>query len=67
MTELSITISVLCAAVFIIGLIAYKERKPNTSLSPRLFPAIPAMFVSGIVALYALVHLLNLYGIQTGR
>jgi hypothetical protein len=43
------------------------ERKPRVSLEPSLIPSIPVMFVSGFVALYALVHVLNLLGFQTGR
>jgi amino acid transporter len=49
------------------GTMAWLERRPKESLAPRLLPATPIMLVAGFVGLLALVHLLNLSGVQTGR
>jgi hypothetical protein len=62
---ITIAILFLCG-----GLIAYLvrlERQPRKRLEPRLIPTTPAIIVLGFVALVALVHLANLYGIHTGR
>jgi amino acid transporter len=48
------------------GLVIY-ERKPRESLNPKMLPSTALMLVIGIVALLALVHLVNLLGIHTGR
>ncbi len=50
----------------IAGLVMY-ERKPRESLNPSLLPTTALMLVIGIVGLLALVHLVNLLGIHTGR
>ena len=55
----------VCVAVF--GGMALLERRPRDSLSPSLLPATPLMLLSGIVGLLALVHMLNLIGVHTGR
>jgi bacteriorhodopsin len=62
----------ITAAVFLLsaGIIAYLsrlERRPRTSLNPRLIPTTPAIIVFSFVALLALVHLANLFGVHTGN
>jgi hypothetical protein len=46
---------------------AWLERRPRTSLDPLLVPTTPIMFGGGVLALLALVHLVNMAGIHTGR
>lgn len=62
-----ITLAVAVAALAVIGIIAWRERRPRHSLNPGLLPPMPVILFSGIVALLALVHLVNLLGVQTGR
>jgi hypothetical protein len=62
-----ITLLVFLAAVGVIGWVIWRDKKPRDSLSPGLVPTLPVMMFSGIVALLALVHLVNLLGVHTGR
>jgi hypothetical protein len=62
-----ITLLVFLAAASMIGWVIWRDKKPRDSLSPGLVPTLPVMMFSGIVALLALVHLVNLFGIHTGR
>lgn len=62
-----ITFAIAVAALVVIGIIAWRERRPRYSLNPGLLPPTPVIIFSGIVALLAIVHLLNLLGVQTGR
>jgi hypothetical protein len=66
-TEFWITLAIFAASAVIIGLMAWLERRPRTDFSPRLIPTTPILLVFGFVGLLALVHLLNLWGIHTGR
>jgi hypothetical protein len=66
-TELWITLAVLLACLAAIGLLVRLERRPKTQLSPRLLSTTPVIILSGFIGLLALVHLLNMFGIHTGR
>jgi hypothetical protein len=66
-TELWITLAVFLASAAIVALMVWLERRPRVDFSPRLVPTTPIMLVFAFVGLLALVHLLNLYGIHTGR
>lgn len=66
-TELWITLAIFLGSVAIVGLMVWLERRPRVDLNPRLLPTTPIMMVFAFVGLLALVHLLNLYGIHTGR
>ena len=65
--ELWLTLAILVACMAVSGLMAWLERRPRTDLNPRLLPTTPILLATGFVGLLALVHLLNLWGIQTGR
>jgi hypothetical protein len=54
--------SVLLAAAMVIV-----ERRPRKGLNPTLIPSTPILYVSLIASMLSLVHLLNLWGIHTGR
>lgn len=58
---------VLAAAILVAARMVVIEKRPRTDLNPRLIPTTPVLIVSGFVALLALVHLMNLAGIHTGR
>lgn len=66
-TELWLTLGAFLACAAIVGLMAWLERRPRRSLDPRLLPTTPILLLFGFIGLLALVHLLNLYGIHTGR
>ncbi len=65
--ELSITLAVLVAGLALAGLMAWLERRPRQSLDPRLIPTTPFLFAGTLLAILAFVHLLNLWGVHTGR
>ena len=66
-TELWLTILVLLAGAAIVITMAWLERRPRQSLDPRLVPTTPILLLGAGIGLLALVHLLNLWGIHTGR
>ena len=65
--ELWITLAVFLGSAGIIALMIWLESRPRVDLNPRLVPTTPIMIIFAFVGLLALVHLLNLYGIHTGR
>jgi hypothetical protein len=65
--EFSLTLAIFLAAAAVVAGMSYLERRPRTSLNPRLLPTTPVLLVAGLVGLLAFVHLLNLWGIHTGR
>jgi amino acid transporter len=62
-----ITLAIALAAMTVVGVVVWRERQPRQSLNPSLVPATPLLLFSGIVALLAIVHLVNLLGVHTGR
>jgi hypothetical protein len=65
--EFWLTLAVLAGSVFVVGFMSWLERRPRKSLTPRMIPTTPVLILFGFIALLALVHLANLYGIHTGR
>lgn len=65
--EFIMTFLVFAACLGVVGLLAWLEKRPRATLQPRLFPTTPVMLVVGFVGLLALVHLVNLAGVHTGR
>jgi hypothetical protein len=66
-TELWVTIAALVLGAALAGWAAWTERRPRKSLEPRLIPTTPILFLGVLIGLLATVHLLNLWGITTGR
>ena len=64
--EILVTIALIAAGGGLAGAPARVGGKPRR-LPPRPGPPPPGMFVGRLVAIIAAAHLLNLYGIQTGR
>jgi amino acid transporter len=62
-----ITLAIALAAMTVVGIVAWREKQPRQGLNPSLVPATPVILFSGIVALLAIVHLVNLLGVHTGR
>jgi hypothetical protein len=65
--HLFLTLLVLLAAVAMIGRMIILEKRPRTDLNPRLFSTTQVLIASCFVALLALIHLINLAGVHTGR
>ena len=65
--ELWITIAALILGAAVVGLMAWLEHRPRHDLNPRLIPTTLFLFVAAAVMVLALVHLMNLLGVQTGR
>ena len=51
----------------LVAIMAWLERQPRKSLDPRLVPTTPLMFLGAFICLIAVIHIVNSYGIQTGR
>ena len=66
-TEFLITAGIFLAGLAVVAWMIVLERRPRQSLEPRLLPTTPILLVFGFIGLLALVHLVNLYGIHTGR
>ena len=66
-TELLITLAALAIGASIIAAMAWLERQPRKSLEPRLIPTTWILFLGAAIALVALVHLINILGLHTGR
>lgn len=62
---------IVTALVFVVAVgggvgLAFYDRRPRESLNPPMLPTIPLLLISGLVALLALVHLVNMFGVKTG-
>lgn len=66
-TELWLTLAALAAGVLLAAAAVVLERRPRRGIDPVLVPTTPLLFIGAVVGLLALVHLLNLWGIHTGR
>ena len=66
-SEFLLTFAVFFVCACIVGYLAWLERRPRKSLTPRLIPTTPVLLIFGFIGLLSLVHLLNMYGIHTGR
>jgi hypothetical protein len=66
-TELWITLAAFTGGAGLAAGMGWLERQPRKTLTPRLLPTTPLLMVGGLIALIALVHLVNLWGIHTGR
>jgi len=65
--ELWITLALLLGGAGLTAVMAWLERRPRNSLAPRLLPTTPFLLAGGLIAMLALVHLINLLGLHTGR
>jgi hypothetical protein len=51
----------------LVGFMAWLEKRPRKSLNPRMVPTTPLMFLGAFICLIAVVHIVNTFGIHTGR
>ena len=65
--EMSLTFGGLALGLVLVATMVWIEKRPRKSLDPRLVPTTPLMFVGAFICLVALVHIVNIYGIHTGK
>lgn len=65
--ELATTTAILAGAAGLAGGMVWVEKRPRDITRPNLLPTTPILFVSLFVGLVALIHLINLLGVHTGR
>jgi hypothetical protein len=51
----------------LVAIMAWLEKRPRKSLDPKLVPTTPIMFLGAFICLVAVVHIVNTFGIHTGR
>ncbi|MBO6632997.1 hypothetical protein [Parvibaculum sp.] len=64
---MTVTLAVLAASLVSTGLLVWLERRPSDPFRVRLIPTTPLIFLSIVVAVLMVVHLVNMMGVQTGR
>ncbi len=65
--ELWITVAIMVAGFGLMGGMAWLEKRPRKSFDTLPVPTTPLLLVGVLIGLLAVVHLLNLWGIHTGR
>jgi hypothetical protein len=66
-TNFIVTVLILLAALGLVARMVIVEKRPRTSINPRLIPTTPVIVIGGFIAFLALIHLINLAGVHTGR
>ncbi|MDO8353194.1 MAG: hypothetical protein Q7T14_07000 [Aestuariivirga sp.] len=57
----------LAFGVGLVAVMAWLEKRPRKTLDPKLVPTTPLMFLGAFICLIAVIHIVNSFGIQTGR
>ena len=65
--EMSLTYGGLVLGAVLVAVMAWLEKRPRKTLTPRLLPTTPLMFLGAFICLIAVIHIVNSYGIHTGR
>jgi hypothetical protein len=65
--DLTATSAVLAAAVVLFAYGSWRAAQPADPLRPRVIPWRPLLIACGAVAIFMVVHLLNLLGVQTDQ
>ena len=65
--EMSLTYGGLVLGAVLVAVMAWLEKRPRKTLSPRMVPTTPLMFLGAFICLIAVIHIVNSYGIHTGR
>lgn len=66
-THFILTVLVLLGALGLVARMIVIEKRPRTTINPRLVPTTTVILIGGFVAFLALIHLINLAGVHTGR
>ena len=64
---LAVTLALLAASLAAAGFLTWLERSPAELGKVRLLPTTPLIFLSILIAVVMLVHLVNLMGVHTGN
>ncbi|GMV63227.1 MAG: hypothetical protein AMXMBFR74_23950 [Parvibaculum sp.] len=64
---LTVTLALLAASLAAAGFLTLLERRPAELGKVRLLPTTPLIFLSILIAVVMLVHLVNLMGVHTGN
>jgi hypothetical protein len=59
---LEITIALLAVGLGISGTMIWLERRPRKTLDVRIIPTTPILLVGILITLFAIIHLLGLFG-----
>jgi multisubunit Na+/H+ antiporter MnhB subunit len=65
--EMSLTYGGLVLGVALVAIMIWLEKRPRKSIGPRMVPTTPLMFLGVFICLIAVVHIVNHFGIHTGR
>ena len=65
--EISLTYGGLALGLVLVAVMVWLERRPRKSLNPRMVPTTPLMFLGAFICLIAVIHIVNTFGIHTGR
>lgn len=57
----------LALGLVLVAVMAWLERRPRKSLNPRMVPTTPLMFLGAFICLIAVIHIVNSFGIHTGK
>ena len=57
----------LAFGVGLVAIMAWLEKRPRKSLNPRMLPTTPLMFLGAFICLVAVIHIVNSFGIHTGK
>jgi hypothetical protein len=65
--ELALTLAAFALGLGLTGSMVWLQRRPKQTLDASLIPSTPLLIAGAFIALLAVVHLINLWGIHTGR
>ncbi len=65
--ELTITFAALALGAGLTAAMVWLQRRPKQTLDASLVPTTPLLIFGAFIVLLAVVHLVNLWGIHTGR
>jgi hypothetical protein len=57
----------LALGVTLVAIMAWLEKRPRKSLDPRMVPTTPLMLLGAFICLVAVIHIVNSFGIHTGK
>jgi hypothetical protein len=63
-TETFVTLAAALAGICLAGLMYYLEKRPRRDLRPNLFPTTLFLLLGGLLAVGAIMHLLQMAGFQ---
>jgi len=62
-----LTYGALALGLTLVSVMVWLEKRPRKSLNPRMVPTTPLMFLGAFICLVAVIHIVNTFGIHTGR